>query len=125
MDKQTKPRKWGVLLLFISIPTLLCCALPILFVSLGVGSVVALLYGEYFPFLQWFGRNTHITFGVTALILLVAGWALYRPDRTCPIDPWLSDVCNAAHKWNLRFFWSSVAIWCISAFTAFLLPLLL
>ena len=122
MDKQAKPRKWGVLMLFASIPTLLCCALPIILVSLGMGSVVASMYGEYFPWLRWFGLHENITFGVSAIILAVAGWILYRPGRSCPSDPELAKQCNSANKWNSRFFFGSVAIWCVGAFSAFVLP---
>ncbi len=121
--KNSRPGKWGVLLLFASVPTLLCCALPILLVSLGMGSVVAALYGEYFPFLRWFGRHEYATFGVTAFILAVSGWVIYCPGRSCPADPKLAAACNSAHKWNVRFYWGAVAIWCIGAFSAFILPL--
>jgi len=117
-----KPRKWGALVLFASTTTLLCCALPILLVSLGMGAVAASLYGDYFPWLQWFGFHSGITFGVTAAILLLAGWVIYRPGRTCPADAELDKQCNSAHKWNIRFLWGSVAVWCIGAFSAFILP---
>ena len=123
-DKIKKPRKWGLLVLFASIPTLLCCALPILLVSLGMGSVVASIYGEHFPFLRWFGLHEHITFGITAFILIVAAWALYRPGRTCPADPELAAACSSTHKWNIRFFWGAVTLWCIGAFSAFVLPII-
>jgi hypothetical protein len=122
MDKDVKPRKWGVLILFASTTTLVCCALPILLVSLGMGAVAASLYGEYFPWLRWFGLHEYITFGVTAAILAIATWALYRPGRACPADPMLAEQCNNAHKWNIRFLWSSVVVWCIGAFSAFILP---
>jgi hypothetical protein len=122
IDKIKKPRKWGVWILFASTTTLLCCALPILLVSLGLGAVAASLYGDYFPWLQWFGRNEAITFGVTALILFIAGWTLYRPGRTCPADTELAALCNKAHRWNVRFYWGSVLIWCIGFTAAFLLP---
>lgn len=119
----SKPRKWGVLFLFVALPTLFCCALPILLVSLGLGTVVASLYGEYFPWLKWFGMNEGITFGVTAAILAVAGWILYRPGRTCPSDPDLVEVCNKARKWNIRFYWIAIIIWLVGAFSAYILPL--
>jgi mercuric ion transport protein len=123
-EKIQKPRKWGVLVLFASIPTLFCCALPILLVSLGMGSVVASIYGEHLPFLQWFGRHEATTFGITALILFAGGWVLYRSGRTCPVDPELAKQCDIAQKWNVRFFWGAVVIWCIGAFSAFVLPLI-
>lgn len=123
MTEVQKPKKWGILVLFASIPTLLCCALPILLVSLGMGSVVASIYGEHLPFLRWFGLHENITFGLTALILVFAGWALYRPGRACPTDPKLAAACDSAQKWNVRFYWGSVMIWCVGFTSAFLLQL--
>ena len=117
-DKINMPERWGILLLFASIPTLLCCALPIVLVSLGMGSVVASVYGEKLPFLQWFGRNEEITFGVTAAVLLVAGWILYRIGRTCPADPVLAQACKKTDRWNRRFYWLAVAVWCVGFFAA-------
>lgn len=116
-------RRWGLLILFTSSTTLLCCALPILFVSLGMGAVVASIYGDYFPWLRWFGLNGGITFGVTFAILALAGWVLFKPGRSCPADPQLAIKCNSARKWNLRFYWSSLIIWCVGAVSAFVLPL--
>jgi len=119
-----KPRKWGVWILFASVPTLLCCALPILLVSLGMGSVAAAIYGKYFPFLRWFGFHENLTFGFTAFILLIAGWTLYRSGRTCPSEPALAALCNKAHNWNVTFYWGSVVIWCIGFVAAYVLPFL-
>ncbi|NBX72888.1 MAG: hypothetical protein EBZ69_08425 [Alphaproteobacteria bacterium] len=112
------PKRWGFWLLFASTPTLLCCALPIVLVNLGMGSVVASLYGEKLSFLQWFGRNEEITFGVTAAILLFAGWMLYRSGRICPADPVLAQACKKADRWNRRFYWLAVVVWCIGFFAA-------
>ena len=120
----TTPKKWGVWILFSSSATLLCCALPILLVSLGFGSVVAAIYGDYFPWLRWFGLNEGITFGVTLGILIISGWLLFRVGRSCPADPSLARACNQAHKWNQRFFWMAAIVWLIGAFFAFIMPLL-
>ncbi|PCK07301.1 MAG: hypothetical protein COA42_15015 [Alteromonadaceae bacterium] len=119
-----KPKIWGVLLLFSSIPTLLCCAIPILFVSLGMGSVVASLYGEYFPFLRWFGLHENWTFGITAFILICAGGVLFRCNKVCPSDSGLAQACASVQCWNVRFFWAAVVLWCIGAYTAFMLPII-
>lgn len=123
-DVSSKPRIWGVLVLFASVPTLLCCALPILLVSLGMGSLVASIYGEYLPFLRWFGLHEQITFGTTAAILLVAAWTLFRPGRSCPVDCELAARCQQARKWNLGFFWGAIVIWSVGAFSAFILPVI-
>ena len=117
-----QPRRWGPLILFASLPTLICCALPILLVSLGFGSVVAAMYSEYFPFLQWFGAYSVLTFGLTAVILLGAGYTLFRSARSCPADPELAAACASARRWNQRFFWAAIGVWSIGAFTAFVLP---
>lgn len=117
-NNTNRSKHWGILLLFASVPTLLCCALPILLVSLGMGSVAASLYGDKLPFLQWFGRHEAITFGVTAIILLLAGWMIYRSGRTCPTDPALAATCKNADKWNRRFYWLAVIVWSIGFFAA-------
>lgn len=124
MADTVKPRRWGWLVLFASTSTLLCCALPILLVSLGMGAVAASIYGEHFRFLRWFGLHEATTFGVTALILLAAGWALYRPGRSCPADPELARQCAGAQWWNVRLHWASILIWCAGFTAAFVLPLL-
>jgi len=118
-----KPTKWGVLVLFTSISTLLCCALPILLVSLGMGAVVASLASSV-PFLITLSQYKAWTFSMTAIILVSACWVLYRPGRVCPADPEYARLCNNAHKWNTRFFWIATTIWCIGSFAAFILPLL-
>jgi len=118
-----KPRKWGWLVLFTSATTLVCCVIPIVLVSLGMGAAVAVLYGNL-PFLTFLGLHKEWTFVITALILALAAWALFRPGRSCPADPELAKACASADKWNRRLFWISVAVWGISLFAAyFLLPI--
>ena len=120
MEKNMKPKKWGWLVLFASTGTLLCCALPILLVSLGMGAVVASLASNV-PFLITLSMHKGWVFAGSGLMLLLGGGALYRPDRVCPSDPELGKICSAAHKWNVRLFWGSVAVWCLGFFMAFLL----
>ncbi|OFW85890.1 MAG: hypothetical protein A3G22_06460 [Alphaproteobacteria bacterium RIFCSPLOWO2_12_FULL_40_11] len=118
-----KPRKWGILLLFTSAATLICCAIPILLVTLGMGAVVASLAFNV-PFLITLSQHKGWMFIGTAIILLLAGWVLYRPGRTCPTDPELAKLCAKANKWNVIFYWGSVIIWMIGFITAYLLPFL-
>src|SRR3989338_4975456 len=116
-----KPRKWGVLLLLTSTGTLICCAIPILLVSLGMGAVVASMASNV-PFLITLSQYKGWMFIGTALILLLAGWILYRPGRTCPSDPELAALCAKANKWNIAFYWGSIIIWIVGFTTAYLLP---
>lgn len=117
------PRKWGWLVLLTTSTTLVCCVIPIVLVSLGMGAVVASLYGK-FTVLTFIGRNDNAALAVTSVILLLAGWALYRPGRTCPADPVLAEQCRNADRWNHRLFVVSCIIWLIGLFFAkLLLPL--
>lgn len=114
------PWQWGWLLLLTSSSALVCCAIPIALVALGLGVAVASLYGSL-PFLGFLSVHKQWVFGVTAILLALAAWALYRPGRTCPSDPELARACNAARKWNRGLFWASATIWGLGIFAAFLL----
>ena len=97
-----KPRKWGVLVLFASFSTLVCCALPILLVSLGMGAVMASLAAN-FPLLIALSQYKLWVFLTTASILILAGWALFCPGRTCPADPGVSSVLRDSSKVERSF----------------------
>ena len=45
-SSEAEPRYWGWLVLFASSTTLICCALPILLVTLGLGAVSAALFAN-------------------------------------------------------------------------------
>ena len=121
--KNSRPRKWGWLVLLTSATTLVCCVIPIVLVTLGMGATVAVLYSSL-PFLSFLGLHKEWTFAITALVLALAAWALFRPGRACPANPKLAKACQSADKWNRRLFLVSVLLWCISFFTAyFLLPI--
>ncbi len=121
----TKPRRWGAWLALFTLPSLFCCALPILFVSMGMGSVVATVYGEYFPFLNWFSKNRGLMFIVIGVIMLSAAFLLFRPNRQCPADPELAKQCDSAHQWNVRWFYLALGIKMIGLLSAYVLPMVL
>ena len=115
--------RWGWLVLFASSSTLVCCALPIIFVTLGLGAVSATLF-ETLPFLVTLTKYKLWMFLGSAAILTLGGWSLYRPGRYCPTDPILAAKCNAVHRWNKRIWWASIIIWWVGFFAAYLsLPL--
>lgn len=118
MNKEIKPRQWGWLPLFTSAGTLVCCALPVLLVSLGMGTVVASMAANV-PFLITLSLYKAWVFAFSGLLLLISGWFLYRPGRSCPVDPELANLCESAHKWNLRLYWGSVVVWLVGFFFAF------
>jgi hypothetical protein len=74
-------RRWGWLVLFTSSSTLICCALPIFLVTLGLGAVSATLF-ETLPFLVTLAKHKLWMFVGSAAMLALGGWALYRPGAT-------------------------------------------
>ena len=107
------------LTLFTATGTLVCCALPILFVTLGLGAAVAAVTSAV-PFLVALALHKAWVFAGSGLMLLVSGWLLYRPGRTCPSDPELARLCERAQRWNRRIHGFSGAIWGIGFFAAYL-----
>ncbi len=112
-------RKWGWLVLITSSSTLVCCALPILLVSLGLGAVSASLFANL-PFLVTLAQYKSWMFAGSGAVLIFTGWLLFRSGRTCPADPELAQLCDRAYRWNTRFFWSSVVIWVVGFAAAYL-----
>jgi copper chaperone CopZ len=111
-------RKWGWLVLFASSTTLVCCALPIFLVTLGLGAVSASLFANL-PFLVTLAHYKGWMFTGSGAVLMLTGWLLFRSGRTCPADP-------EAHRWNVRFFWASTVIWALGFAAAYLvLPIYL
>ncbi len=115
--------RFSWLTLFASTGTLICCALPIIFVSLGLGAVVASLTST-FPWLIWLSLHKSWIFLGSGFILFIAAWLIYGAKRHCPTDVHLAQLCQRSQRWNKRIFWGSVIIWSIGFFAAFLaLPL--
>lgn len=111
--------RWGWLVLFTSSSTLICCALPILLVSLGLGAVSASLFAS-FPFLVTLAQYKTWMFAGSGAVLVLAAWLLYRPGRICPADPDLALQCDIAHRWNTRLFWLASVIWIVGFAAAYL-----
>jgi len=106
--------------LFITTSTLLCCALPILLVSMGLGATVASLNYQI-PALYFLAEHKLWTLGISALCLVFLAWIIWRPNQTCPTDPKLAQYCQKTKFWNQIIFGISVLIWCIGFFASFLL----
>ncbi len=105
-----RERNVSWLTLFASTGTLICCALPITLVTFGLGAAVVSLTSS-FPFLIVLSQHKIWVFAFSALMLVLAGWMLYRPGRACPSDPDTGRLCERAQLWNRRVYWSSVVIW--------------
>jgi len=111
------------LTLFITSSTLLCCALPILLVSLGFGAVVASM-NYNIPGLLFVAEHKYWALTLSALMLVFLAWIIWRPNQVCPTDPELASTCQRAKIWNKRVLWFSILIWITGVFfSTLLLPL--
>lgn len=111
------------LTLFASGGTLICCALPIILVALGLGATVA-AFTSSFPLLVTIAQHKTWVFAGSGTLLMLSGWLMYRPGRACPTDPELGRLCDQTQVWNRRIYWTSVTLWVIGFFAAYLaLPL--
>ncbi len=120
----TKPRTWGWLLLFTTSGTLICCAIPILLVSLGLGATVATMASSA-PWLITLSQYKGWMFLISGLLIALAIWAVYRPGRSCPTDPVLAAACERADMWNRRFIKFSSGMWVVGFIAAYVMPLFL
>ncbi|MGZ6469374.1 MAG: hypothetical protein ACXWQJ_18880 [Bdellovibrionota bacterium] len=111
--------------LFTSASTLLCCALPALFVTLGFGAAFAGLVGNV-PQLIWLSEHKIPLFVMGALMLATGGALQLQARRlACPIDPQLGAACATTRDWSGPIYYVSVAIYLVGAFFAFIAPRLL
>lgn len=112
-------RTLAFLSLFTSLGTLVCCAIPALFVVLGFGAAFAGLVGNV-PQLIWLSENKFWFFGAGAILLLAGGILQWRARvAACPVDSNMSEACRTARDWSKPIYFTSVAIYVIGAFFAF------
>jgi hypothetical protein len=118
-------RALAFLSLFTSVGTLLCCALPALFVVLGFGAAFAGLVGAV-PQLVWLSENKLWLFGIGGLLLLVGGILQWRARMiACPVDSTLGEACATTRDWSKITYFLSLALYFAGGFFAFVLPKLL
>lgn len=112
----------SILSLFGSGATLVCCALPALFVLLGAGAVFAGLVSSI-PQITWLSAYKEWVFAFAGLMLLVSGFLeLGRGSNTCPPDSGLADACKATKRGSFWIWVVSCVIYLIGGLVAFVLP---
>ena len=110
--------------LFTSVSTILCCALPIILVTLGMGAVFANLTASL-PFITWLAERSLYLFTIATNLLLIGGYFIFIKPQTCPADKKLAEICNKTKKFNKIVWWISVIILAISFFFKYILILLI
>ncbi|NRB38627.1 MAG: hypothetical protein HRU20_09190 [Pseudomonadales bacterium] len=118
-NQSTQQQTLSCLTLFASMGTLICCALPILMVSLGFGAVVASLTSSL-PILITLAAYESWMFAVSAILLAITAWLLWFRPQQCPNDPVLAQRCEQSRSWSRRVFWVAIIIWSIGFSAAFL-----
>ena len=102
-----------------SLSTLLCCALPALLVTLGMGAVMAGLVSTL-PWLTVLSQYKIYTFSVAILLLTAASFISWRArNAPCPTDPAQARLCARLRRINgvvLILSWVFVLIGLIVAF---------
>lgn len=102
--------------------TLLCCVLPAAMVALGAGAALAGLVGN-FPQLIWLSAHKGLTFGSAAIMLGVAGIALWYGRRLpCPVDAQLARRCARLRRLSTGLYVGAVVAFLAGVVFAFVLP---
>jgi len=115
----------GYLSLFTSLSTLLCCALPSLFVLLGLGATVAPVVSSA-PWLITFSRHKNWTFLVAGLLIGANFLYVFNISpklrvnaESCPVDQ--PSACGTASRMSRWILWISAGIYVVGFFSAYLL----
>ena len=108
--------------LFASSSTLICCALPAMFVALGAGASFAALVTN-FPFLIVLSQHkTSITIFAFTMII-IAGYVNYKTYRMpCPADPELGRACLKTRKRSRVLYYFSTLVFVVATSFTYIVP---
>ncbi|MFO0449563.1 MAG: hypothetical protein ACK52I_13040 [Pseudomonadota bacterium] len=105
--------------------TLVCCALPALFVALGAGAALAGLVGAI-PQLVWLSLHKAWVFGAAGALLVLAGALQWRArSLPCPADAALARQCARLRRIGHGVYAASVVVYALGAAYAFAVPALM
>ena len=106
--------------LFTSLGTLLCCALPALLVTLGMGAALAGLVGTV-PWITAISDYKSIIFVVAGLLILLAATLQWRARHApCPADPVKAKVCSRLRKLSWLILGMAIFLYVVGFFFAFI-----
>jgi hypothetical protein len=107
--------------LLTSASTLVCCAMPALFVTLGAGATLAGLVTD-FPQLVWFTEQKLWVFAIAGMLLAGGGWAQWKARHApCPAAPDAARACLRLRRYGLVVYGASVLLFLIGFFFAFVI----
>lgn len=109
--------------LLLSASTLVCCALPALFVTLGAGATLVSVLGM-FPQLIWISEHKATVFTIAGACIAANFLVRYLSPAQCPADPALAAACSRAQKISGLVLYTSAGLYAIGIFFAFIAPAL-
>lgn len=105
--------------LFTSTGTLICCALPALLVTLGMGASLAGFVGV-FPWITAVSEYKEVVVTMAGIMLSLSAWMQWRARHAlCPADIRKAKACMRLRKisWGILIF--SIAVYVTGVFFAF------
>jgi hypothetical protein len=110
--------------LFGSLSTLLCCALPVTLVTLGMGATFASLTAN-FPQIIWLTERKEWLFAVTAILLIISFIMMKKSEKmACPVDVNQRDACQTTKGVSKKIYWSTIAIYLVGLSFSYIIPYL-
>ena len=108
--------------LFASSSTLICCALPAIFVALGAGASFASLV-TVFPFLITLSQYKFYITLFALVMIFIAGYVNYKTyHMPCPADPELGRICSETRKKSRYLYYASVSIFLFATIFTYIVP---
>ncbi len=106
--------------LFTSLGTLVCCALPALLVTLGMGAALAGLVSNM-PWLISLSEHKILVFVISGIMLILSGILQWRARHApCPIDPLKAKSCSRLRKLSWFILGFAIIVYLIGFFFAFI-----
>ncbi len=108
-----------------SLSTLICCTLPAVMITLGMGAALSSLTSNV-PQLIWLSERKPLVFGGSFVLLCLAWFIRYLTrNMPCPADPAQAKVCARLRSLGGWVLYIGFGVWAIGAFSAFILPKIL
>lgn len=120
---KNKDGLFSFLALFCSFSTLFCCALPIIFISIGAGAAFASLSAKL-PFVSFLGEYALSLFILSFIFLLIAGYFVFMRPQSCPTNKKLTAICKKSKKIAKIVFFIACLILVTSFFFKYILILI-
>jgi hypothetical protein len=108
-----------------SMSTLICCALPAMFVTIGAGATLA-GFVTAFPQLVFLSEYKVAVFALSGgLLALSAAFRYLNRNAPCPADPTQAATCQRLRRFGGVVLYCSVAVYFVGFFFAFLAAILI